>query len=74
MPSCEGYAQGTKKRGVKKLKVVYSTEEAMQPLYEIEPEGMRRQTPGSVAFVPSVAGLIIAGEVIKDITGGKHVI
>lgn len=63
-----------KKRGVKKLKVVYSTEEAMQPLYEIEPQGTRRQTPGSIAFVPSVAGLIIAGEVIKDITGGSHVI
>ena len=57
-----------KKRGVKKLKVVYSKEEAMVPVIEEHQEG-RRATPGSVAFVPSVAGLIIAGEVIKDLTG-----
>lgn len=57
-----------KKRGVKRLKVVYSKEEALTPLVSDEnlPEG-RRQIPGSVAFVPSVAGLIIAGEVVKDI-------
>ena len=59
-----------KKRGIKKLKVVYSREEAMTPLPDIGEEGAahkKRVTPGSVAFVPSVAGLIIAGEVIKDI-------
>ena len=61
-----------KKRGVKSLKVVYSKEEPITPLTSDEalPEG-RRQIPGSVAFVPSVAGLIIAGEVIKDIAAGK---
>uniref|UniRef100_UPI004056FC17 tRNA threonylcarbamoyladenosine dehydratase n=1 Tax=Acetatifactor sp. TaxID=1872090 RepID=UPI004056FC17 len=48
-----------KKRGVKKLKVVYSTEPAV----------VKAQTPASIAFVPSVAGLIIAGEVVKDIVG-----
>lgn len=68
-----------KVRGVKKLKVVYSKE---QPLTPIQPQeakestnvlqetgvlNKRRQTPGSVAFVPSVAGLIIASEVVKDI-------
>lgn len=55
-----------KKRGVKHLKVVYSREEPVSPLDSGEelPEG-RRQIPGSVAFVPSVVGLIIAGEVIK---------
>jgi tRNA A37 threonylcarbamoyladenosine dehydratase len=60
-----------RKRGIKKLKVVYSQEEALTP--EIDdisaaetPEG-RRALPGSVSFVPSVAGLIIAGEVIKDL-------
>ena len=59
-----------KKRGVKKLKVVYSKEEAMTPAAaEEEPEASRRQIPGSAAFVPSVAGLILAGEVIKDIAG-----
>lgn len=46
-----------KKRGVKKLKVVYSKEEPVS----------RFRTPGSNAFVPSVAGLIIAGEVVKDL-------
>ena len=56
--------------GVKKLKVVYSEEEPQPPRGEESteelPEG-RRSLPGSVAFVPSVAGLIIAGEVIKDL-------
>ncbi len=57
-----------KKRGVKKLKVVYSKEE---PVVPVESSGEelkgRRQIPSSNAFVPSVAGLIIAGEVIKDL-------
>ena len=53
-----------KKRGVEKLKVVYSEEEP------IKQEGTERgEVPGSVAFVPSVAGLIIAGEVVKDLCG-----
>jgi tRNA A37 threonylcarbamoyladenosine dehydratase len=71
-------------RGVKKLKVVYSKEMPRKPLEDMSiscknncicPPGAerkctdRRQIPGSTAFVPSVAGLIIAGEVIKDITG-----
>ena len=55
-----------KKRGIDHVKVVYSTEPAISPAPAEEPTG-RRATPGSVAFVPSVAGLIIAGEVIKDI-------
>lgn len=73
-----------KKRGVKKLKVVYSEEMPTRPIEDMSiscrtncicPPGAdhkcteRRDIPGSVAFVPSVAGLIIAGEVIKDITG-----
>lgn len=67
-----------KKRGVKSLKVVYSREEPRQPEWAQEaagqdlqgeqPEhGARRSTPGSVAYVPSVAGLIAAGEVIRDL-------
>lgn len=62
-----------KTRGVKKLKVVYSREEAIKPMEEKpqeQSEGItprKRSTPGSVAFVPSVAGLIIASEVVKDI-------
>ena len=59
-----------KARGVESLKVLYSREEATKPLitYESERQEVRRATPGSVSFVPSVAGLIIASEVIKDLT------
>ena len=71
-----------KKRGVKKLKVVYSEEQPTRPIEDMSiscrshcicPPGAahkcteRRDIPGSTAFVPSVAGLIIAGEVIKDL-------
>ena len=61
-----------KKRGIKKLKVVYSEEQPIKPEAPAEDTDTagtgRRSTPGSTAFVPSVAGLIIAGEVIKDLT------
>ena len=71
-----------KKRGIKKLKVVYSEEQPTRPIEDMSiscrshcicPPGAahkcteRRDIPGSTAFVPSVAGLIIAGEVIKDL-------
>ena len=57
-----------KTRGVKKLKVVYSEEEAITPCFQPESEvTAKKQTPASCAFVPGVAGLIIAGEVIKDL-------
>ncbi|MBP1549447.1 MAG: tRNA threonylcarbamoyladenosine dehydratase [Oscillospiraceae bacterium] len=55
-----------RKRGVKKLKVVYSQEPPMTPLPSDE-DCAKKVVPGSVAFVPSVAGLILAGEVIKDL-------
>ena len=57
------------KRGIKHLKVVYSREEALTPTgWEEEAAALgKRQIPGSVAFVPGAAGLILAGEVIKDI-------
>lgn len=63
-----------KNRNIKKLKVVYSKEKAMTPidLSEDNCDNQRRQVPGSNAFVPSVAGLIIAAEVIKDITGIRN--
>ncbi|MBO4898350.1 MAG: tRNA threonylcarbamoyladenosine dehydratase [Clostridia bacterium] len=54
-----------RKRGIKKLKVVYSEEIPIKP--EDDP-----RTPGSTAFVPGAAGLIIAGEVIKDILNGVN--
>lgn len=58
-----------KKRGIKKLKVVYSKEQPLVPTGNTQEadENQRRQTPGSLAFVPSAAGLIIAGEVVRDL-------
>lgn len=56
-----------KKRGVKKLKVVYSKEIPIKPR-ETDEVTNKRMTPGSTAFVPSVVGLIIASEVVKDLT------
>lgn len=61
-----------KKRGVKELKVVYSDEPPVtcQTTQDGQMEGKAgRMVPGSVAFVPSVAGLVIAGEVVKDLSG-----
>ena len=61
-----------KKRGIDGCKVVYSREEARSPLPGLlseEESGGRRSVPGSVSFVPSVAGLIVAGEVIRDLAG-----
>jgi len=59
-----------RKRGIDRLKVVYSTEPPLQPLEQPEASSSaRRSTPGSVSFVPSVAGLILAGEVVRDLVG-----
>ena len=59
------------KRGIRHLKVVYSQEEALTPTgWEEEAAALgKRQIPGSVAFVPGAAGLLLAGEVIRDLTG-----
>ena len=59
-----------KKRGIDHVKVVFSTEPALVPAPTEEPTA-RRSTPGSTAFVPAVAGLILAGEVIKDLIGSN---
>lgn len=59
-----------RKRGIQHVKVVYSTEPPLTPGPSDE-ETRRRSTPGSTAFVPAVAGLILAGEVIKDISNKK---
>ncbi len=67
-----------KKRGIDKLKVVYSQEKPIVPKndtsvindsQETDTDVRKRQIPGSVSFVPSVAGLILAGEVIREIAG-----
>ena len=60
-----------RKRGIKKLKVVYSKEPPLRPAAKCIDENPRRGTPGSVPFVPPVAGMIIAGEVIRDIIKAK---
>lgn len=78
-PLAKVMRQELKKRGIKKLKVVYSEEIPMTPIESEMTEedrknleaSKRRSTPGSTAFVPSAAGLIIAGEVFKDLTGLK---
>ncbi len=62
-----------RKRGITDLKVVYSTEPPVrlkEEPAEAERQTGRRAVPGSTAFVPSVAGLILAGEVVKDLTAG----
>ena len=58
-----------KKRGISHLKVVYSQEEALTPVGAEEEMKLtgKRQIPGSTAFVPGAAGLILAGEVVKDL-------
>ena len=59
------------KRGIRHLKVVYSQEEALTPTgWEEEAAALgKRQIPGSVAFVPGAAGLLLAGDVVRDLTG-----
>ena len=74
-----------RKRGIRHLKVVYSQEQALTPLDDMAiscrshcicPPGtarkctQRRQVPGSTAFVPATAGLILAGEVVRDLSAG----
>lgn len=83
-PLAKAMRKELRKRNIDSLKVVYSKEPAITPIEDMSiscrtncicPPGTarkcteRRQVPGSNAFVPSVAGLIIAGEVIKDLTG-----
>ena len=57
-----------RKKGINHVKVVWSTEEARKPAASDEDSG-KRQTPGSTSFVPSVVGLIMAGEILKDLAG-----
>ena len=67
-PVCKILRKELKNRGIKDLKVVYSKELPVKPQIERE---TKEKTIGSISFVPSVAGLIIAGEVIKDIIQKK---
>ena len=70
-PLCRVMRRELKKRGIPKLKVVFSKEVPVkrEEDAEVEQDSSKRQTPGSVSFVPPVAGLILASEVIKDLSG-----
>jgi len=72
-PLCKVMRKELKARGVKALKVLYSREKPVDVSEACteEEKGARRSVPGSISFVPPVAGLIIAGEVVREVTGIK---
>lgn len=70
-PLCKVMRKELKARGIYHLKVLYSKEQPLKPVGETgEDAGSRRTIPGSVSFVPPVAGLLIAGEVVRDLIKG----
>lgn len=73
-PLCKVMRKELKTRGIKKLKVLYSEEVPVKVNLEQtdEPLGSKRSLPGSISFVPPVAGLMIAGEVIRELAGSKR--
>ena len=67
-PLCKVMRKELKMRGIKKLKVLYSKEKPLKPLINLaDEESGRRSIPGSISFVPPVAGIMIAGEVIRQL-------
>ena len=70
-PLCKVMRKELKNRGIYHLKVLYSKEKPIDTSGADtgEDKGMRRSLPGSIAFVPPVAGLMIAGQVIREIAG-----
>ena len=70
-PLARAIRQELKKRNIPKLKVVYSKEQPIKPKEESTEETIKHSIPASISFVPSVAGLIIAGEVVKDLIKQK---
>lgn len=73
-PLCRVMRRELKKRNIPGLKVVYSKEQTAprEEAEEVDADSSKRQTPGSVAFVPSVAGLILASAVVMDLTEGMR--
>ena len=70
-PLCRVMRRELKARGIFHLKVLYSREQPLKVAGDrAEEEGTRRSVPGSISFVPPVAGLLIAGEVVRDLIGG----
>ncbi len=77
-PLCRVMRKELKKRGIERLKVLFSTEKPREPQAELEERlireeisenSSRRSVPGSISFVPPAAGLMIAGEVVRDLAG-----
>ena len=68
-PLCKVMRRELKARNIRELKVCWSPEQPLPPGQTAEDTGCRRATPGSISFVPPVAGLVIAGEIIRDICG-----
>lgn len=66
-PLCKVMRKELKARNISSLKVVYSKDTPQQPLFQPDNGDGRKQTPSSISFVPSAAGLLIASEVVKDI-------
>ena len=71
-PLCRVMRRELRARGIKSQQVVYSREEPRKPLFE-EKSDTRRGIPGSISFVPPVAGMIAAGEVVRGILGIKRI-
>lgn len=74
MPLCRVMRRELKARGITGLKVVYSREKPLTPLVlpeEEEPQEGKRSVPGSMSFVPPAAGLLLAGEVIRELLEGR---
>ena len=68
-PLCRVMRKELKARGITHLKVLYSKEKPLKPVMESKETSCRRALPGSLSFVPPVAGLLIAGEVVRNLTG-----
>ena len=70
-PLCKVMRKELKARGIRRLKVLYSKEQPVDTSGKVieEKMGKRRSLPGSISFVPPVAGLIIAGEVVRELAG-----
>lgn len=71
-PLCKVMRRELKKRGIERLKVLYSEEVPLKPSVPSEEETAKRATPGSISFVPPVAGLLIAGEAVRDLLNSKR--
>lgn len=68
-PLCRVMRKELKNRGIHHLKVLYSKEQPLTPVLPNEEQTAKRAVPGSISFVPPVAGLLIAGEVVRDLLG-----